>query len=246
MTRRTQHPRRPRAIWGVVLGGLAILTVAWGIGSAVASYAGGRPGHHDENGSQGNYLNVPLDKFDRQRTAKTDSRTFYLGDAVTMSDGVQLQVNRIERNWQPPAAAQAAWGDYPVGDDPRGKEVLLVWFTATDVGKSPLGYNELDYSLKLAGRPEQRVARLATLREESHGSQNRRPYWLLPGETVTTCEAFLVPPGNAALSFQYYHVQDLGTSIDTMVLHRLSFELKDSGRAPGQFTFVPDTDVTVR
>lgn len=245
MTRQIRHSRRPLPKWAAALAALAILGAIWGVGSAMVSHAGGRPGHHDENGSQGHYLNVSLDKFDRQRSAKTDSRGFFLGDAVIMPDGVSLQVNRVERNWKPSAAIQAAWGDYPVGDDPRGKETILVWFTATNVGTSPLGYNELGYSLKLGGGPEQRVARLATLRPGSHGSQNHQP-WLLPGESMTTCEAFFVHPGEAPSSFQYYYVKEIGASIDTIVMYRLSFALQDGGRAPGQFTFVPNRDITVR
>jgi len=120
----------------------AIIAILGASGMAVAwVQAGQRLGPHDAGGGGGTYWTMPETRFSQPLTVSTDARMFAIGDAVIMPNGLKLQVTHVERNWQP-ATAQSALGKMPSGDNPAGREVVLVWFVATDVGTSPILYND--------------------------------------------------------------------------------------------------------
>jgi hypothetical protein len=180
--------RSVRLLWsGAAL--LAVLgVVAAGIAGARLAQAGGFPlGRHDSAGQGPHFWNMPERALADTHAAVTDSRSFYLGDAVVMPNGLKLQVTRVQRNWQPSAIATATYGSIQTGDNPAGREVIAVWFTATDVGSSPILYADTLFTLRRPGTVEQRVARLASLLLSDYGSQGAQP-WLVPGQTMATFE----------------------------------------------------------
>lgn len=204
-------------------------------------------GFRDANGSKGGYWNKPDTAFYMKRTAITDSRTFFLGDTVTLPSGLELTISRVERNWQPPAVVSASFGRYADGDNPAGREILLVWFTGTNRGTGPIGFSDNAFTLTRAGRPEQRVAQLASLPPSAYGDQGVQP-WLLPGESKTTFVPFLVNPGEVPTSFHYYEAPGTmptdATSLPTLT--RVSFQLAaPEGRQARSFTFRGDTTLVV-
>ena len=146
---------------------------------------------------------MPQQAIYGKRLAHTDSHLFYLNDTVIMPNGLELQVQQVQRNWQAPAVVTASYGKNHDGDDPTGHEVILVWFHAKNVGKTPIVYNDSMFTLQMPGAVEQRVAHLSTLLPLSYGDKGIEP-WLLPGQSMTTFVPFLVSPGAVPISFQYY------------------------------------------
>lgn len=243
-------PRRTR-----LLVALLLVTVATG-GAIVAGFQltrAAKPiGAHDSKGNTGQYWNMPEAAFAIKRQVNVDNRNFYLGDAVTMPDGLRLQVLRVERNWQPTAAVSQSYGSDHDGDNPTGRETILVWFTATNVGSSSLGYSDSVFTLQRAGRPEQRVAHLASLLSSDYGSRGEVP-WLWPGQSMTTFVPFLITPGEAPISFQYYSSptqpavsKAQAATLPTPILSRLSVQLRSPATRPAtSFTFVSSQTITV-
>lgn len=209
-------------------------------------------GLHNGQGSTGQYWNMPEAAFQEKRQVKVDSRAFYIGDTVTMPDGLRLQVLRVERNWQPTAAVSQSYGSVHDGDDPTGRETILVWFSATDVGSVPLSYNDSMFTLQRTGKPEQRVAHLASLLPTDYGNRGEVP-WLLPGQSTTTFVPFLVSPGENVVSFQYYSTpiqppvsKSQASTLSPPVLSRLTVRLQSpTTRTTGSFTFAASQTVTV-
>ena len=198
------------------------------------------------------YWNMPLEAFSHAQSVFTDSRTFYIGDSIVMLNGLELQVYRIQRNWQPSAVVAASYGNQQTGDDPRGRETILVWFRATNVGASPLGFNDNLFTLQVTGNREERVGHIASIRPNDYGDQGTSP-WLLPQESKETFVPFLVTPGEKLRSLQYYLVPQLdkkATSLPTLT--RLSILLSSRaasglvGQTPIPFVFTPSaTKITV-
>lgn len=209
-------------------------------------------GPHDSNGNTGQYWSTPEPAFHSPRQVRVDTRAFYLGDTVVMPNGLQLQVTRVERNWQPPAAVAATIGQHQDGDNPAGREIVLVHFIATDVGSSALAYNDSMFTLQRAGRPEQRVAVLATLQYTDYGSRGSVP-WLLPGQRMETFVPFLITPGEHPLSFQYYlqpplasASKDQAAAAPLPTLSRLSVQLDaPQGRPVMTLTYAANGSSTV-
>jgi heme/copper-type cytochrome/quinol oxidase subunit 2 len=195
---------------------------------------------------QGGYWNMPDSAFSGPRSAHTDSRKFFLGDSVIMPNGLEIQVVQVQYNWQLPAAMQASI-THPDGDNPAGRQVVAIWFKVTDVGSAPIDeYNPLDFTLTIAGKPEQRVAHLAGLLSSAYGNMGRLP-WLYPGQSMTTFEPFLVAPGAKPVSFQYYIIHVVPKSNQLPDLTRLSIALQPSpASGPRTFTFAPTQTMTVR
>jgi len=104
------------------------------------------------------------------------------------------------------------------------------------------------FTLQRAGQPEQRVAVLSVLPPTSYGSMGKVP-WLLPGESMDTFVPFLIKPGAAPESFQYYYYAPSHKVID-----RLSVGLKASSQPTAQqaaptanvYTFAGTESITVR
>lgn len=189
------------------------------------------------------YWNLSQNELYGKRQAKTDSRAYYLGDSITLPNGLKLQVLRVQRNWQAPAAVVATYGKIHSGDDPTGKEVILVWFKASNTGTTPLVYNDSMFSLQMPGKAEQRVANLATLLPTSYGDMGVEP-WLLQGQSTTTFVPFLITPGATPTSFQYY-IAPLKSG-SASVLIRLSILLHSpQGRSVGQFTFTANKMISI-
>lgn len=202
-------------------------------------------GFHDANGNKGGFWNKSDVAFYMKREAITDSRTFYMGDSITLPDGLELTVTKIERNWQPPAAVSNSFGRYADGDNPAGREVMLVWFTGTNHGTTPIGFTDSAFTLTRAGRPEQRVARLASLPPSAYGDQGVQP-WLLPGESKTTFVPFLVNHGEVPTVFHYYEAPPVSAGSPPPTLTRLSIELvMPKDRTAQAFAFQGDTKLTV-
>lgn len=233
----------------VVLAIGAIVVAALGAGVlqyASVAHAGAPKGRHNANGVAGSYWDMPQARFQTPLAVTADARTFYIGDTVTMPNGLQLQVTRVEWNWQP-STAQAVFGKTPDGDNPAGREVILVWFTASDVGQNPIEYNNFYFTLQHANQPEQRVAVLSTLPGTTYGSMGKVP-WLLPGEHMDTFVPFLITPGEAPESFQYYYYTPSHKEID-----RLSVQLKagshltgPTASTAGVYTFSGTQTITVK
>jgi hypothetical protein len=224
--------------------GVIMLGTVLGVFLHMQSVKAGAPlGHHNENGVAGTYWSMPDARFSQPFTVTTDPRPFTIGDTVTMPNGLQLRVTRVERNWQP-SSAQATFGKTPDTDNPAGREIIRVWFTAADVGQDPVAFNNFFFTLQRAGRPEQRVAVLSVLPPTSYGSMGKVP-WLLPGESTETYVPFLINPGEAPESFQYYYYAPSHKVID-----RLSVELKASSQPAAQtanvYTFAGTKSITVR
>lgn len=215
------------------------------IHSLQSAQADGVRGFHDANGNKGGFWNKPDTAFYMKREAVTDGRTFYLGDSVTLPDGLELTVTKVERDWQPPAAVSGSFGRYADGDNPAGREVMLVWFTGTNHSATPIGFTDSAFTLTRAGRPEQRVARLASLPSSAYGDQGIQP-WLLPGESKTTFVPFLVNQGEVPTAFHYYESPPVSAGSSLPTLTRLSIELAaPKGRLAQPFTFSGDTKITV-
>lgn len=197
-------------------------------------------------GSKGQYWNMPETAIYGKRIATIDSRTFYIGDAVIMPNGLKLQVTRLQHNWQPTSAVAATYGRIKDGDDPSGREVLAVWFQATDVGTSPIVYNDSFFTLQVAGKAEQRVAHISSLLRTAYGDHGANP-WLLPGQSTTTFVPFLVTPNVNLMSFQYYIVPDMKQGSNQLpTLTRLVITLQvPQGRVSSTFVFVASKTITV-
>lgn len=196
--------------------------------------------------SQEHYSNKPDQAFDTEQKAQTDSRTFYIGDSIAMPNGLKLRVIKVLRNWQPPAAVSASYGSLQDGDNSAGREIIAVWFQATNVGTSPIGYNDSMLTLQVTGQPEQRMAHLASLLPSAFGDRGVEP-WLLPSQSKETFVPFLVSPNAILESFQYYVPPSYHSfSSPTFTLTRLSIFLQaPRGRSPTEFVFKTNKTVTV-
>jgi hypothetical protein len=209
--------------------------------SAQANTNTGRPNNK--------YWSMPQQAIYGKRQAHTDSHPFYLNDKVVMPNGLELQVQQVQRNWQAPAAVTASYGSNHDGDDPTGREVILVWFIAKNVGTKPIVYNDSMFTLQMPGIPEQRIAHLSTLLPSSYGDKGVEP-WLLPGQSMTTFVPFLINPGTTPISFQYY-IATFSSPSSTQLpeLTRLSILLQNAhvlSRVDSKpFTFTADKTTTV-
>jgi hypothetical protein len=228
----------------------AVLAVCYTAWWAPMAGAGDPQGAHDQSGSPGQFWNksdnasTAPGSGNATRQARLDGRSFYIGDRVLMPNGLELQVTQVQRDWQPPAAAQAEYGNHPSGDNPAGRETILVWFTATNKGSSPLGYTDALFTLQHHGKPEQRVAELATLPFDAYGGHGLSP-WLFPGQATTTFVPFLVTPGEAPMSFQYYDVPEPSAQNPSPAMSRLTVLLTaPQGRTAQSFTFTPASTTT--
>lgn len=247
--KRTQWSHQNHACHLLAASLIAVTVLVIG-GAFLHAHASPEPpaGHHNANGATGAYWNAPQAAFQSQRTAITDRRAFYFGDTVTMPNGLALKVLSVERNWQPLAAVAATYGNEPDGDNPAGREIILVWFQATNTSTAPIVYSSSMFSLLRTNMPEQRVAVLASLLPTSYGDYGVEP-WLLPGQSKTTFVPFLVTIGEQPVSFQYYvppsmPAQRQPQSLPTLV--RLSVLLRPpSGRSVGSFVFQGDETITV-
>lgn len=226
--------------WFLRVGFCCIVIVGAFAAYGLVAHGGTPLGHRNANGELGTYWSMPETLFPGPRTVTTDARTFHIGDAVTMPNGLRLQATRVERDWQP-STAQATFGRTPSGDNPAGRETVLVWFTATDVGQSPIAYNNLFFSLKRAGQPELRMAVLSVLPPTDYGSKGKSP-WLFPGEQMNTFVPFLVNPDETLESFQYYYYGPDSPTHRT--IDRLSVELR-SGQSDS-YTFSGTESITVK
>lgn len=125
----------------------------------------------------------------------TTLHPYEVGQTVTVPKNVSIRVDSVARNWTP-----QPWqvSPYPVGyqDDAKGKEVILVRFTITNLSEVPLGYTDHYFSLVRANGHEQRIATLAELTSDQYGSFDQTSPWLEPGATVHTFVPFLVNPGD--------------------------------------------------
>jgi hypothetical protein len=189
-------------------------------------------GLHTGTDNTGQYWTNPDTAFTAQHTALTNSQSIYIGDTVQMANDLSLQVTQVERNWEPAAAVASSYGRNHDGDDPEGREIILVWFTATNHGTTAIAYNDSQWTLLRPGKSEQRVARLASLLPTAYGDDGVEP-WLLPGESKSTFVPFLVTPGEAVTSFQYYMPQPQAANATKPVgqttratLARLSVQLR--------------------
>lgn len=228
-------------LW-LLLVGVCALSV--GVGIAVLGHTASPPaqGQRASTNPQ-HYWDKPLQAFSTPLKALTDGRVFYIGDVITMPDGLKLKVTSVQRNWQPPAVVTNTFGREQDGDNPAGYEVVLVWFRAMNAGTSPIVYNDSEFTLVALGEHELRIAQLASLLPTAYGDKGVEP-WLLPGETKETFVPFLVTPGSTLTSFQYYFVPPL--SATQAPLLRLSISLEDpSHRTSANLTFKPDKAITV-
>ncbi|HLG62574.1 MAG TPA: hypothetical protein VKY19_11615 [Ktedonosporobacter sp.] len=130
----------------------------------------------------------------------TTQRPYTIGQTVTVPNYVSIRVDGVDRNWTP-----QPWQvpPSPVGfqDDAKGKEVILVRFTLTNLSNAPVLYSDHYFSLVRANGHEQRVATLAELTGDQYGSFGRTTPWLLPGATTHTFVPFLVNPGEKPQQF---------------------------------------------
>src|SRR5260370_34348277 len=99
-----------KGFWVPIAGGLMSLTLIITLGvlnrggtaQATPTYSGA---------SVTQYWTMPLEAVCHAQSVFTDSRTFYIGDSIVMLNGLELQVYRIQRNWQPSAVVAASYGN---------------------------------------------------------------------------------------------------------------------------------------
>ena len=251
---------RPISI--AIVAGLLLAGAVVGLAVQSARASGSNPPHphiglHTGNNDTGQYWSKSDAAFTTARTAQTNSKPAYIGQSVAMPNGLELKVTQVQRNWQPTALVSATYGRNHDGDDSTGREIILVWFTATDVGTAPIGYNDSMFTLLCPGKHEQRVAVLSSLLSSAYGDDGVEP-WLLPGQSKTTFVPFLVNIGEAVTSFQYYippqFIPNATQQTSVPPLVRLSIQLSQLSVLPTQsqtpatsavIAFVADTTITV-
>jgi hypothetical protein len=193
----------PAIITAVVLVALPLLIAVNMHLIGVQSASNDGKGPRNSQGQGLSYWNQSMNAFTKPLVVKTNSALVRVGNAIIMPNGLKIQVTNIQRNWQPSLAIQDSLGRIHDGDNPTGKEIILVWFKASDVGNAPIGFLLASFSLAVQGRAEQRVANLEVIPPQSFGSMNNSP-WLLPGQSMTTFVPFLVTPSAKLGSFKYY------------------------------------------
>jgi hypothetical protein len=194
-------------------------------------------------------------KFPATQTA------YSIGDTVTVSKYLSFRVDSIDRNWAP-----QPWQESPAPyyqDDSRGKEVILVRFTITNLSTTPVRYSDHYFSLVRANGREQRVALLNDLTGDEYGSFGHTNPWIPPGVTVHSFVPFLVNPKEVPHFFNLYwyryditptndpRKQGLGNSQSNAVgVAKISVTLSSPGNghlptSTGNESFASDINFTV-
>lgn len=190
----------------------------------------------------------------------TMSRPLAIGATLNVPNDTSIRVDSIDRNWAPVGPWQTEPTQPGGQDDARGKEIILVRFTITNMSSEPLNYTDAYFSLIRANGHEQRVAALAELTGDQYGSFGQATPWLMPGVTKHTFVPFLVNPGEQPRAFVYYRFRQQwpqtgapqGKSIHTpptlVGIARVVVSLtqqKTSGQSSQPLTMSPDASYTV-
>ena len=130
--------------------------------------------------------------------------SFSVGETIVVQRDTSIRVDSIDRNWSPAGPWQTQPTQPGGQDDARGKEIILIRFTITNLSAIPLNYSDAYFSLIRSDGREQRVAALAELTSEQYGSFGQTTPWLMPGVSAHSFVPFLVNPGERALSFVFY------------------------------------------
>ena len=129
---------------------------------------------------------------------------FLMGQKVIIPNQIAIQVDEIDRNWQPQSwqvSPRASAIQDAVGTN---QEVIMVRFTVTNLSSTSLGYSNLYFSLIRSNKHEQRVGELNTLTSDQYGAFGDTNPWLNPGVTKHSMVPFIVNKGEQNLSFVYY------------------------------------------
>lgn len=128
---------------------------------------------------------------------------FSMGQKVVFPNQIAIQIDEVDRNWQP-QAWQVSPNAHSRQDDTTNKEVILVRFTVTNLSSMPMGYNDQYFSLIRNNGHEQRVADLDDLTGDQYGAFDDTNPWLTPGATKHSFVPFIVNKGEQHLIFVYY------------------------------------------